>query len=65
MTACLCAIFIIGVRSAHDNGFEAGVKQERDAREEHDKFMRKIGACDWAKIMADDIKCKSQLGVRP
>jgi len=35
---------------------------QRDARkDEHDQVMQKIGVCKWAKIMADDIRCKQEL----
>lgn len=61
LTFLLCAILIVAVRGARESGFEAGVKQERDTKAEHDKIMRKIGTCDWAKIMADHIQCKRQL----
>lgn len=35
---------------------------QRDARkDEHDRIMQKIGTCKWAKIVAEDIRCKQEL----
>lgn len=42
-------------------GFNAGVTQERVAKAEHNKQMRDLGTCDWAKIMAKNIQCERQL----
>lgn len=61
MTFLLCAMFIVAVHGAWQSGFDAGVKRERDAKSEHDKVMRDLGACDWAKVMAKHIQCQRQL----
>ena len=35
---------------------------EQAARwEEHDRIMQYVGVCKWAKIMADDMRCKTEL----
>ena len=54
---------VIAALSDHqyNAGFDAGVKQERALKAEHDKFMRDLGTCDWAKIMSKNIKCQRQL----
>lgn len=54
-------MFVLVAHSAYNSGLETGVKQERDAKAAHDKFMRDIGTCDWAKIIAKNIQCERQL----
>lgn len=65
LTFLLCAIFFIGIKSAHDAGFRDGVQQERDDKAKHDEFMRDIGLCDWSKIMAKSVKCELQNRTEP
>lgn len=59
----LSGAVVIAALSDHqyNAGFDAGVRQERAAIAEHDKFMREIGTCDWAKIMSKNIQCQRQL----
>lgn len=45
----------------YNAGFDAGVRQERAVKAEHDKFMRDLGTCDWAKTMSKNIQCQRQL----
>jgi hypothetical protein len=52
---------VIGNIIGFTAGFDYVVKQERDAKAEHDKIMRDIGICDWAKVMAKNIQCQRQL----
>lgn len=58
MTLLVACIFFISVSDAYHTGFDKGVKQERDAKAEHDKFMRDLGTCRWAEMMAERIQCK-------
>lgn len=59
---------LIGFGFGLNSGFAWGYKRA-DAeitarydtrRDEHDKIMRKVGLCTWARIMSEDIKCKSE-----
>ena len=62
LTALLfCTMFFVAVYATYRSGFEAGVQQERALKAEHDKFMRDLGTCDWAKIKSKNIQCQRQL----
>lgn len=57
------AIQYVAITSAWDAGFAASTAKQRDFQERHDAFMRGIGTCQWADLMAKDIMC--QQGPKP
>lgn len=61
MTFLACATFFVAVHSARESGIAEGIRQERAIKAEHDKAMKDLGACDWAKLMAKSIQCERQL----
>lgn len=42
-------------------GYAQATAEETARKDEHDRVMRYIGVCKWSKIVADDIRCKSEL----
>jgi hypothetical protein len=57
----LCGIFLVAINGARQGGIEEGIRQERSIKAEHDKVMRDVGTCDWAKVVAKSIQCERQL----
>lgn len=43
-----------------DEGYRYAVAQYGARKVEHDKIMRNVGLCKWARLMAEDIKCKTE-----
>ena len=58
MTFLIAMIMVVSTQDAYHTGFAKGVKQERDAKEDHDKLMRGMGVCKWSEFMAQTIQCK-------
>lgn len=59
--ACLMIGYCVG-RSDGDEIAETRVHAAEAARlSEHNRIMQFIGVCKWAKIMAEDTRCKGEL----
>lgn len=60
---------LIGVAVGFHFGNERGINigyavanSEHAARaSEHNLVMQKVGLCAWARVMADDVRCKQEL----
>lgn len=61
LVLCIAVAIIVAVKGAYRTGFEDATNQIAAVKAERDATMRKIGTCDWAKIIADNIQCKRQL----
>lgn len=55
----------VGYLIGHSDGATFGRERERTEqamrKSEHDRVMQYVGACKWAKIMAEDIRCRGEL----
>lgn len=62
--AIIFAIALVIAADGYDRGWHDGTvaadKRHAEDREEHDRIMRKIGVCSWAKVVAAQVQCKSE-----
>lgn len=42
-------------------GYAVAYSEQAARASEHDRVMQYVGVCKWAKIVADDIRCKTEL----
>lgn len=52
---------IVNYRQGYSDGKTAEAALYQSNKSEHDRIMQFVGVCKWAKIMADDIRCKQEL----
>lgn len=60
-TLCNLVGYAWGYGDGEKRGYARAVAEHIMRKDEHDDIMRKIGVCKWATIMAEDIRCKSEL----
>lgn len=53
--------FILGYHQGTEEGVRLAHAENNIRVEEHDRIMQRVGICKWAKIMAEDIRCKTEL----
>jgi hypothetical protein len=53
--------YSFGWGSGDQRGYARATAEQAVRKSEHDLVMQKIGVCKWAKIMAEDTRCKTEL----
>lgn len=61
IAAALMGFYGWGVHEGEIKGVQMAHAENGIRVEEHDRVMQRVGICKWAKIMAEDIRCKTEL----
>lgn len=64
IVSAVVVAFVVGYGLGSGTGFERGERHAElvaaSSRAEHDRLMRKVGVCSWAKVMAAQVQCATE-----